>query len=771
VYRAREPRTGREVALKRLAAGSWSTPAARRRFEREIELVIALAHPGIVRVHGVEVIDGVPLLAMEWVEGEPLTAWAARCPEGRAGTMKKVHAFLRVCEAVQHAHQSGVIHRDLKPSNILVEADGRCRLLDFGLARRIPIAEDEVTRTLGFVGTPAYAAPENFTSVEAPIDVRTDVYSLGIVLYECLGGRRPFQSERLRDLIREIEERDPPRLTSFAPGVDRELDTIVAKSVAKSPEERYQTVHALAEDLQRYLEGRPVQAMPRGASYLMRKWVRRHRLAFGFSLAIALLVIGSGAVSWWQAARLAAQQSEIARQKVRADEARDDALAALATAEERGRETARALEDLRQALARAEDEARKSRRVQDFYLDMVYAPVSPTSSGHVETVEQLIEQAYEHVRSFFADDLDIAVELESQTARAYVTLERLTDARTVARRALELQDGLPSPEMGTRASLYQTLGEVDLIEGNEEAGAHLRTAVELYESFGEPPRFPRKLSATLFALARHEMLANRLDDAVAHMERARALAEGADDSVPFYERYAPSAGLGDALSRSGRFEEAEVLLLETLARCEADPRGGAVATGMTCGCLADHYARSGDPQRSIPFHERSLASLRAQLPEEHTLVANRSIHLAQSLHACGRCEEAQPIFQRLIDIGRDTPEANQARFELGGCAAARGELARAAELFQSASPGYRTYYVIGDSMRAELLIDWMHALIGLERFEEAEALFAPLLADLQDGVRNAELPDPSHLALLPSLAGTLGYEAELAAVQLPGRPP
>jgi tetratricopeptide (TPR) repeat protein len=129
-----------------------------------------------------------------------------------------------------------------------------------------------------------------------------------------------------------------------------------------------------------------------------------------------------------------------------------------------------------------------------------------------------------------------------------------------------------------------------------------------------------------------------LRDAQRRFEREielRALAEGADDSVLFYERYAASAGLGDALSRSGRFEEAEALLQETLARCEADPEGGAVATGMTCGCLADHYARSGDPQRSIPFHERSLASLRAQLPEEHTLVAVPSTWRAACTRAVG----------------------------------------------------------------------------------------------------------------------------------------
>ena len=155
VFRARQPGTGREIALKRLLAGAFASPAARRRFEREIEAVTALAHPGIVTVHGVEQVEGAPVLAMEWVAGVPVTEWAAR-----RARPEVLQLFLQLCEALQHAHQRGVLHRDLKPSNVLVDASGRPRVLDFGLAKRSTDQGSTISRSGEFLGTPAYAPPE-----------------------------------------------------------------------------------------------------------------------------------------------------------------------------------------------------------------------------------------------------------------------------------------------------------------------------------------------------------------------------------------------------------------------------------------------------------------------------------------------------------------------------------------------------------------------------------------------------------------------------------
>jgi serine/threonine-protein kinase len=171
VYRARQIATGREVALKRILAGSWAGEAARSRFAREIQADAVLHHPNIVTVYGVEEIDGQPLLAMEWIDGVAIDRWAEARDEGTV-----LGTFLKVCAGIQHAHQRGVIHRDLKPSNILVDAAGEPRVLDFGLAK-VTTSRSRLTVSGGFLGTLAYSAPEQVRGDADGADVRTDVYA------------------------------------------------------------------------------------------------------------------------------------------------------------------------------------------------------------------------------------------------------------------------------------------------------------------------------------------------------------------------------------------------------------------------------------------------------------------------------------------------------------------------------------------------------------------------------------------------------------------
>ncbi|MCG3128982.1 MAG: Serine/threonine-protein kinase PrkC [Phycisphaerae bacterium] len=187
VYRARQPGTGREVAIKRISAGLFASPESRARFEREIEAVATLDHPNIVAVYGAEVIDDQPLLVMQAIAGLPFDRWAALAGQRRP-RREILGVFVLVCDAIQHAHQRGVIHRDIKPSNILVDSHGRPHVLDFGLARleRATPAAATLTQTGGFLGTPAYAAPEQLRGLVREIDVRSDVYALGAVLYEAL---------------------------------------------------------------------------------------------------------------------------------------------------------------------------------------------------------------------------------------------------------------------------------------------------------------------------------------------------------------------------------------------------------------------------------------------------------------------------------------------------------------------------------------------------------------------------------------------------------
>ena len=295
VYKARQPRTGREVALKRLGAGVFSTPEMRARFEREIEIAAALDHPHIVTIFGSERLDDQLVLAMQWVEGTPFDQWARR-----RHAREVLEVFIRICEAVQHAHQRGVIHRDLKPSNILVDSQGRPHVLDFGLAKLLtPDGSSAGTLThTGFVGTPAFASPEQLRGNAAAIDVRTDVYSLGALLYHVLTGE--FVIDPALPLAAVVELADQaslPAPSSMNRDLAGDVDAIVLKAVASEPKLRYDSVAELGADVRRYLADEPVLAHPPSATYHLRKFVRMHRAAVAGTTAFILLLVTSTAVS------------------------------------------------------------------------------------------------------------------------------------------------------------------------------------------------------------------------------------------------------------------------------------------------------------------------------------------------------------------------------------------------------------------------------------------------------------------------------------------
>lgn len=311
VYRAKQPNTNREIALKRLVAGQFATPAALARFTREIETAAALNHPNIVTVYGTEQVGDQPILAMEWVDGLPIDAWANGANQSRREVREILGVFVNVCGAVHHAHQRGVIHRDLKPTNILVDRDGAPRVLDFGLAKTLVATDDSAARgltlTRDFVGTPLYAAPEQIRSDHDAIDIRTDVYALGVVLYQLLTGRTPH-SGALHELMQSIQRDDPAPPSRVCSNISRELDAIVLKALAKEPAKRYQSVDALVADIGEFLDGRLVSAHPPSAAYRFQKLVRQNCLAFALVAAVFFVSIAFAVVSLLQAARIAEQR-------------------------------------------------------------------------------------------------------------------------------------------------------------------------------------------------------------------------------------------------------------------------------------------------------------------------------------------------------------------------------------------------------------------------------------------------------------------------------
>jgi predicted Ser/Thr protein kinase/tetratricopeptide (TPR) repeat protein len=306
VYRGMQQSPERQVAIKVLRGGDHLDPLRIKLFQREAQILADLNHSGIATVYGAgSTTDGQPYFVMELVEGVPLMEYV--CEKGLS-RRARLELFLKVCEPIRHAHQRGVIHRDLKPTNILVEGDGRPKILDFGLARindpNVP-QRSAITEQGKLMGTLQYMSPQELRG-ETYADVRNDVYSLGIILYELMTGRLPLDISKasLSDAVRIICEDRPRRPGTFDRALRGDIDTITLRAIEKDLDRRYQSVADFLEDIERHLSSRPLRARPPSVLYQMRKMVRRHAALCLLSVAVACVVIGASAWIHWSEAKM-----------------------------------------------------------------------------------------------------------------------------------------------------------------------------------------------------------------------------------------------------------------------------------------------------------------------------------------------------------------------------------------------------------------------------------------------------------------------------------
>jgi hypothetical protein len=300
VYRAVQLSTKRTVALKVMLDGPFASVTSRRRFEREVELAASLSHPGIVTIHDSGLCHGRYYFAMDLIEGQRLDRFVRDRP---LAVRERLALVGRICEAVQYAHQRGVIHRDLKPSNILVDDRGQPHVLDFGLAKTLGTehADSAQVTLLGHTpGTPAYMAPEQTEGSVVDVDTRTDVYALGVILYELLTDRPPYTVKGpASEVMRNIRQAEPARLRAFVRDLDRDVETIALKALAKDKGQRYQSAGDLAADINHYLSGEAIGARQTGAAHLLWKAIRRHRRLLSLlGLGLLLAVSVAAGVAW-----------------------------------------------------------------------------------------------------------------------------------------------------------------------------------------------------------------------------------------------------------------------------------------------------------------------------------------------------------------------------------------------------------------------------------------------------------------------------------------
>ena len=309
VFHARQVSLGRSVALKFLRNAHFADHDQRSRFQAEAAAVARLRHPNIVQIHDYGVVDDCPYLVLELVDGGTLAQRIAGVPQP---ALKCADEVAQLALAVQHAHELGLIHRDLKPANILITPDGVLKIADFGLVKQlepVPGAAGQSVAGNMVMGTPGYMAPEQIDQRAGEIGPHTDVYALGVMLFELLSGQLPFTAGSAYELLRQIQESDPILLRKLQPALPRDLETICLKCLQKDPADRYPSAAAMAGDLRRFRLGEPITARPMGHAERITRWCRRHPAVTGLTAALALTLLSglcTVSIQWWRAEQLRA---------------------------------------------------------------------------------------------------------------------------------------------------------------------------------------------------------------------------------------------------------------------------------------------------------------------------------------------------------------------------------------------------------------------------------------------------------------------------------
>ncbi|HOX60356.1 MAG TPA: serine/threonine-protein kinase, partial [Verrucomicrobiota bacterium] len=316
VYQAVQEGTKRKVAIKVMREGPFAGPKDKARFDREVEVLGQLNHPNIVAIHNSGSVGGMFYFVMDYISGQPLDVWMV---SGERSIEQTLKLFTKICDAVNAAHLKGIIHRDLKPGNIRIDASGAPHILDFGLAKMAAGTEASVMTVTGqFIGSLPWASPEQAEGIPGRIDTRTDVYSLGVILYQMLTGRFPYEVVgNIRDVLDRIMKTEPTRPSTIRRQINDEVETIVLKCLSKERERRYQSAGELARDIGHYLAGDPIEAKRDSALYVLKKSLRRYRVPVAVAASFVTLLAISAVVLFVMAdknRRLAESEGQAKRQ-------------------------------------------------------------------------------------------------------------------------------------------------------------------------------------------------------------------------------------------------------------------------------------------------------------------------------------------------------------------------------------------------------------------------------------------------------------------------
>jgi tetratricopeptide (TPR) repeat protein len=668
VYEAEQSQPRRPVALKVIRGGAHVDEVQLKMFRREAQTLARLRHPSIAAIYeSGGTADGQAFFAMELVRGETLKQWLEkRRPTAGLGAAElrlRLELFRKICDGVAYAHQRGVVHRDIKPTNILVtleskgatESDGvpDVKILDFGLARITDVDESltSIVSEAGKVqGTLPYMSPEQFRGVPDGIDLRTDVYSLGVLLYEMLSDQLPYDISRaiFHEAAQVVCESPPRPLSGAASGsrrLDKDLETITLKALEKEPARRYQSVFALADDIQRYLSNQPILARPPSAVYQLRKMVARHRLAFGFAGSLLVMLVVLAVSMTIQADLIAAERD------------------------------------------RANLEAATADRVSAFLIDLFQVVDPNRAQGASITARELVDQGANRVRRELSGEPLLQARMMLTLGNVYQRLGLYAEARPLLEQSLRIRREMLPADDPVIAESLTALGGLHRHTGEyPEAQALYERVLELRQTAlgTDHP----EVATALSNLAVVHWQAGRYEESRRLQERALAIREamlGPDDILVAHSLN----NLSLLLKVQGEYPRALSLARRSLEIKERTLGADHPDTAKTRNNLATLLRKMGDYEAARPLLEEALAVRERTLGPDHPDVGQSLNNLANLLQVTGDFANARPLYERSLAIrekalGPDHVDVSQTLNNLGILLVSMGEYDQARQHYERA---------------------------------------------------------------------------------------
>ena len=618
----------RQVALKIIKAGRYDTSALIR-FDLERQALAMMDHPAIAKVFEAgSTTEGPPYFAMEYVPGLPITEY---CDQKRLSTSERLLIFTKVCEGVQHAHQKAIIHRDLKPTNILVvEVDGKPmpRIIDFGLAKAIsqqPLGGTLVTRAGGLVGTPGYISPEQMDPIVADVDTRTDVYSLGVVLYELLTGAlaqdaKRWESKPLHEVLRQVHEEEPTspstRLSNdpaaaaiaekrstdprqLANVLRGDLDWINLKAIERDRARRYGSPAELAADFGRYLRNEPVIARPASVAYRTKKYIQRHKFGVGAAAAAALLLIAFGVMQ-------AIQLRRITRERDRAD------------------------------------------RVTKFMTGMFKVSNPSEARGNAITAREILDRSSKDIDTGLRKDPELQAQLMETMAQTYTGLGLYGRAQDLVEHARAIQRSLFGERNRETLASESFLAQLLRAQGRlPEAEKLLQNTIEVQRQV-LGPNDPDTLASIdrlgyIYANEARHADAERLFRQTLNAER-KVL--GQDDP----QTLSTLNELAEILTPQGRYAEADQIYSELIAAQKRTLGSDHPATLLSMSHAAENLEEEGRFPEAEKLYSDVIAAQRRVLGPEHPQTLRAMMMLAVTMMKEGHYAEADKLQNQIIEI-------------------------------------------------------------------------------------------------------------------------